>query len=163
MNELTVTCKGREDTAGVAAAISASLRPNDAVLLKGALASGKTAFVQDLVAALGSKAEVTSPTFTLAHFYPTPKGTLLHIDAYRLSSIAEFRDLALEDYFYESMTVVEWGEIVEADFPNALSINFEFVDSQDNWRKLIFSCSSERWKSVLEILSAELTSKGWQV
>jgi tRNA threonylcarbamoyladenosine biosynthesis protein TsaE len=156
MNEFSVTCKGREETARVAAALAPFLRAGDAILLKGALAGGKTAFVQELVAALGSKAEVTSPTFTLAQFYPLPAGTFLHIDAYRLSSIAEFRDLALEDFVPESITAVEWGDIVEQDFPNALSIAFEFVPNQDNWRKLTFSAAAERWQPVLVNLRTEL-------
>ena len=137
----------------MAAAVAPFLRPGDAMLLKGALAGGKTAFVQELVAALGSKAEVTSPTFTLAQFYSTPVGTFLHIDAYRLSSVAEFRDLALEDYVGESITAVEWGDIVEQEFPNALTIDFEFVEQQDNWRTLTFSAEAERWQPVLESLS----------
>jgi len=152
----SITCKGREETARVAAALAPFLHAGDAILLKGALAGGKTAFVQELVAALGSKAEVTSPTFTLAQFYPLPSGTFLHIDAYRLSSIAEFRDLALEDFVPESITAVEWGNIVEQDFPNALSIAFEFVPSQDNWRKLTFSAATEKWQPVLVNLRTEL-------
>jgi tRNA threonylcarbamoyladenosine biosynthesis protein TsaE len=119
------------------------------MLLKGPLASGKTAFVQELVAALGSKAEVTSPTFTLAQFYPIADGTFLHIDAYRLSSVAEFRDLGLEDFVPESITAIEWGDIIEEDFTNALTIVFEFVPNQDNWRKLTFSAAAERWQPVL--------------
>src|SRR5829696_5776937 len=133
------TCKSREETARVAAALALFLRAGDAILLKGPLASGKTAFVQELVAALGSAAEVTSPTFTIAQFYPLPSGTFLHIDAYRLSSVAEFRDLALEDFIAESITAVEWGDIVEQDFPHALSIDFEFVANEDNSRTLTFS------------------------
>ena len=66
------TCKSREETARVAAALAPFLRAGDAMMLKGPLASGKTAFVQELVAALGSTAEVTSPTFTLAQFYQLP-------------------------------------------------------------------------------------------
>ena len=134
----------------MAATLAPFLRAGDAMLLKGPLASGKTAFVQELVAALGSKAEVTSPTFTLAQFYQLPAGTFLHIDAYRLSSVAEFRDLALEDFVSESITAVEWGDIVEEDFTNALTINFEFVPDHDNWRKLIFSATAERWQPVLK-------------
>ena len=156
MNEFSVTCKGREETARVAAAVATLLHPGDAMVLKGQLASGKTAFVQELVAALGSEAEVTSPTFTIAQFYPTPAGTFLHIDAYRLSSVAEFRDLALEDYVAESITAVEWGDIVEEDFSNALSIAFEFVPGEDNWRKLTFSANAERWQPRLESLSTKL-------
>jgi len=144
------TCKSREETARVAATLASFLRAGDAMLLKGPLASGKTAFVQELVAALGSKAEVTSPTFTLAQFYQLPVGTFLHIDAYRLSSVAEFRDLGLEDFVPESITAVEWGDIVEEDFTNALTINFEFVPNHDNWRKLTFSATAERWQPVLK-------------
>jgi tRNA threonylcarbamoyladenosine biosynthesis protein TsaE len=132
------------------------LRTGDSILLKGPLAAGKTAFVQDLVAALGSKADVTSPTFTIAQFYPMLAGTFLHIDAYRLSSVAEFRDLALEVYIPDSITAVEWGEIVEHDFPDALTIEFEFVENQDDWRKLTFSAGTERWQPVLESLRTHL-------
>lgn len=149
MNRFSVICSNRDETRAVAAVLAPSLRPGDAMMLKGPLASGKTAFVQELVAALGSKAEVTSPTFTIAQFYQTPAGTFLHIDAYRLSSVAEFRDLALEDFVAESITAVEWGDIVEQDFPNALSINFEFVENEDNSRKLIFSAAAEKWQPVL--------------
>jgi len=143
MSGFSVICKSREETAAVAAGLAPLLRAGDAMMLKGPLASGKTAFVQELVAALGSKAEVTSPTFTLAQFYPIPSGTFLHIDAYRLSSVAEFRDLALEDFVSESITAVEWGDIVEQDFPHALSIDFEFVENEDNARKLTFSAAAE--------------------
>jgi tRNA threonylcarbamoyladenosine biosynthesis protein TsaE len=136
----------------VAAALAPMLRGGDAMLLKGPLASGKTAFVQEVVAALGSKAEVTSPTFTIAQFYTLPSGTFLHIDAYRLSSVAEFRDLALEDFVAESITAVEWGDIVEQDFPNALSIDFEFVPTEENSRRLTFSATAEKWDPVLESL-----------
>ena len=148
MNTFDVFCRSREETALVAEALAPLLRPGDTMMLKGPLASGKTAFVQELVAALGSKAEVTSPTFTIAQFYPIPAGTFLHIDAYRLSSVAEFRDLALEDFVAESITAVEWGDIVEHDFPNALSIAFEFVENEDNCRKLTFSASAERWEPL---------------
>lgn len=149
MNRFSVICRSRDETRAVAAALAPRLRPGDAMMLKGPLASGKTAFVQELVAALGSEAEVTSPTFTLAQFYPIPTGNFLHIDAYRLSSVAEFRDLALEDFVAESITAVEWGDIVEQDFPHALSINFEFVENEDNSRKLSFSAAAERWQPVL--------------
>jgi tRNA threonylcarbamoyladenosine biosynthesis protein TsaE len=156
MNTFSVICKGREETALAAGLLAPQLRPGDSILLKGALAGGKTAFVQELVAALGSKAEVTSPTFTIAQFYPMLAGTFLHIDAYRLSSVAEFRDLALEDYIAESITAVEWGDIVEQDFPNALTIDFEFVENQDNWRQLTFSAAAERWQPVLASLRTQL-------
>lgn len=152
MNEFSITCRSKEDTAYVAAAIAPLLHPGDAIMLKGGLAGGKTTFVQALVAALGSEADVTSPTYTLAHFYPTRAGMFLHVDAYRLSSIAEYRDLGLEDYTFESITAIEWGDKVEEDFPDSLSIAFEFVNEGENCRKLTFSASTERWVLVLREL-----------
>jgi tRNA threonylcarbamoyladenosine biosynthesis protein TsaE len=154
--DFDLICKGREETAAVAATLAPFLQPGDSLLLKGPLASGKTAFVQELVAALGSKAEVTSPTFTIAQFYQLPTATFLHIDAYRLSSVAEFRDLALEDFVSESITAVEWGDIVEPDFSNALSLNFEFVENEDNSRRLTFSAKAERWAPVLGALKNQV-------
>ena len=156
MSSFSITCRSREETRLVAAALAPLLQPGDAMLLKGPLASGKTAFVQELVAALGSNAEVTSPTFTIAQFYPLPSAMFLHIDAYRLSSVAEFRDLALEDFMTESITAVEWGDIVEEDFPNALSINFDFVVNDDNSRKLTFSAATEKWQPLLESLKNKI-------
>ena len=140
----------------MAVALAPLLHAGDAIMLRGPLASGKTAFVQELVAALGSKAEVTSPTFTIAQFYPLPSGTFLHIDAYRLSSVAEFRDLALEDFVAESITAVEWGDIVQQDFPRAMSIDFEFVANEDNSRKLTFSAAAEKWEAVLSSLKNQV-------
>lgn len=156
MNEFSVTCQSEDDTACVATAIAPLLRSGDAIMLKGGLACGKTTFVQALVAALGSEANVTSPTFMLAHFYPTRAGMFLHVDAYRLSSIAEYRDLGLEDYTSESITAVEWGEKVEKDFPAPLSIVFEFVNNRETYRKLTFSSSSERWGLALRELQLRL-------
>ncbi len=156
MSEFSVICRSREETRVVAATLAPFLRLGDAMMLKGPLASGKTAFVQELVAALGSKAEVTSPTFTIAQFYPLHEGTFLHIDAYRLSSVAEFRDLGLEDFMAGSITAVEWGDIVEQDFPNGLSIDFEFVENEDNSRKLTFSAAAEKWQSRLESLKNQV-------
>ena len=156
--KFNVICKSREETGVVAAALAPLLRVGDVMLLKGELASGKTAFVQELVAALGVTADVTSPTFTLAQFYQTPVGTFLHIDAYRLSSVAEFRDLGLEDYVAESITAVEWGDIVAEDFSNALSIVFEFVLGDDNARRLTFSASTEKWQTVLGELRKQLAA-----
>jgi tRNA threonylcarbamoyladenosine biosynthesis protein TsaE len=158
MNQFSIVCRDRGETAFVAAALAPMLCPGDAILLKGDLAGGKTAFVQELVAALGSDAPVTSPTFTLAQFYPTNAGTFLHVDAYRLSSVAEFRDLGLDDYYGESITAIEWGDIVEKDFPGALSLTFELVEGGETWRKLTFSASAEKWQPLINRLWMRLSN-----
>lgn len=156
MNAFSIISQNREDTAQIAAAVAPMLRVGDSIMLKGGLAGGKTTFVQALVEAMGSETDVTSPTFTIAHFYPTKNGTFLHIDAYRLSSVAEYRDLGLEEYRLQSITAVEWGDIVEEDFPDSLSIVFEFVGHSDTSRKLTFSSSGNRWSPDISKLQLQL-------
>ena len=61
---------------------------------------------------LGVRGPITSPTFVLARVHPSLVGgpALVHVDAYRLGSLAELDDLDLDASFDESVTVVEWGE-----------------------------------------------------
>jgi tRNA threonylcarbamoyladenosine biosynthesis protein TsaE len=124
------------------------------VLLVGGLATGKTTFVKASVHALGSPEPVTSPTFTLAQFYPTRRGTVLHIDAYRLSGIHEYRDLGLGEYSEESVTFVEWGEKVAEDFLNHLMIEFCCDAVAPELRVLTFSSGHDRWRPVIRAMRA---------
>lgn len=156
MSEFSVICNNENDTAFVATTLAPYLHPGDAVMLKGGLGGGKTTFVKALVAALHSDAHVTSPTFSLADFYPTEAGTVLHMDTYRLSSIAEYRDLGLSDYTPESISLVEWGEKVENDFPDSLSISFEFESVSETSRSLTFSSKVDRWVPVIAELQSQL-------
>ena len=87
------------------------LRPGDLVLLSGPLGAGKTTLAQGIGAGLDVRGSVTSPTFVLARVHP-PTGSgpaLVHVDAYRLGSVAELDDLDLEASLDEAVTVVEWG------------------------------------------------------
>ena len=155
MEFFTVSTKGVDGTNSVAQMLGARLRQGDVVLLKGGLASGKTTFVKAAAQALGSASVVTSPTFALAQFYTSDRGTILHIDAYRLSGIHEFRDLGLDEYIDDSITLVEWGDKVASDFPAALTIEFTYDPSAPELRLLTFSAHGERMARVIDALFAE--------
>jgi tRNA threonylcarbamoyladenosine biosynthesis protein TsaE len=88
------------------------LGPGDLVILSGELGAGKTTFTQGLAEGLGVRGPITSPTFVIARVHPSLTGgaPLVHVDAYRLGSLAELDDLDLDAAVEESVTVVEWGE-----------------------------------------------------
>lgn len=88
------------------------LKAGDLVILSGELGAGKTTFTQGLAEGLGVRGPITSPTFVIARVHPSLGGgaPLVHVDAYRLGSLAELDDLDLDTAVEDSVTVVEWGE-----------------------------------------------------
>ena len=108
-------------TRSLARRTAAVLPRGQLLVVSGPLGAGKTTFVAELAAALGSDADVTSPTYTLVHEYPTPDGPLVHVDAYRLDDTADVAAaLDLEGYLdHARAVVVEWGERLLATHPEA--------------------------------------------
>ena len=134
--------------------IGAALKPPALILLSGDLGAGKTTLTKGIVHGLGaaSEEEVTSPTFTLAHFYPLGRGTILHVDAYRLSGVREYRDLGLDDYLEDSIALIEWGEKIAADFSCHLMVEFQGDPSAPDLRVIAFSSGCPRWSPVIDAL-----------
>ncbi|WP_448615556.1 tRNA (adenosine(37)-N6)-threonylcarbamoyltransferase complex ATPase subunit type 1 TsaE [Modestobacter sp. URMC 112] len=98
-----------EETRALGREIAGLLRPGDLVVLAGPLGAGKTALTQGIGAGLGVAGPVTSPTFVLARVHRDGRVPLVHVDAYRLGSMADVDDLDLDATAAESVTVVEWG------------------------------------------------------
>jgi tRNA threonylcarbamoyladenosine biosynthesis protein TsaE len=153
MRETVLHADGPEGTARVAAALAPHLRAGDAVLLTGELAAGKTTFVAALVAALGSRAAVSSPTFSLAQFYATPGPRVLHVDTYRLTDPAEFRDLGLEEYLDEVVALVEWGDLVSGEFVDPLRMHLAVSGPNEPTGREITMRGGARWAPVLDALA----------
>jgi tRNA threonylcarbamoyladenosine biosynthesis protein TsaE len=105
--------------------IAAELRAGDLVLLIGPLGAGKTTLAQGIGEGLGVHG-VVSPTFVIARVHSGGRIPLVHVDAYRLSSIDEVDDLDLDASLEESVTLVEWGEgLVEGLSGDRLEIRID--------------------------------------
>lgn len=140
----------------IATAVSEPLRPGDVLALTGPLASGKTQFVQMLCEALKIEGPVTSPTFTLAHFYDGPGLGILHVDAYRIESEAEFADLTLDDFLDRYALAVEWGDKFRAVLPPALEI--EFTPATATTRTVRVGLSAPAWHDRADQIRNSLSS-----
>lgn len=126
---MALTIKSLADTNALARKLLSYAPGGSLLLLLGPLGAGKTTFVQALGRALGSAAQISSPTYTLIHEYPTPEGVLVHIDAYRLPSADTLLELGLEDYLERARLVaVEWGEALKPLFPEALVVTLTLED-----------------------------------
>ncbi|MFP5373027.1 MAG: tRNA (adenosine(37)-N6)-threonylcarbamoyltransferase complex ATPase subunit type 1 TsaE, partial [Actinomycetes bacterium] len=98
------------DTRALGQALARVFRPGDLVVLAGPLGAGKTALTQGIGEGLGVGEPVTSPTFVIARVHRGGRIPLVHVDAYRLGSVADVDDLDLDASAAESVTVVEWGQ-----------------------------------------------------
>jgi tRNA threonylcarbamoyladenosine biosynthesis protein TsaE len=96
------------DTRALGERLAAVLRAGDLIVLIGPLGAGKTVLVQGIGAGLGVQGTVVSPTFVIARVHRGPL-PLVHVDAYRLNSLAEVDDLDLDVDTADAVTVVEWG------------------------------------------------------
>ena len=110
-----------EAMTGLGRTLAGALRAGDLLVLSGDLGAGKTTLTQGIGAGLGVRGAVTSPTFVIARVHPAAAGgvSLVHVDAYRLGSLAEVDDLDLDAGQAESVTVVEWGRGMAEDLAEA--------------------------------------------
>ena len=108
--------------------LAISLEPGRVLILIGVMGAGKTTFTKGLARGLGFTGEVTSPTYTYIHEYPTPQGTLTHIDAYRLEPKSRLWQMGLDELLERSrLTVIEWGLEFVTGLENPLVIRLEIV------------------------------------
>jgi len=152
---MEIDSKNLEDTASVAQKLlehikSLSVNKFSAfdelatvVGLYGDLGSGKTAFTKIFASLLGVEEVVSSPTFVIEKIYKIETlenfSHLIHIDAYRLESEDEMKNLGWGEILKNSRNIIliEWPEKIIGLIPkNHIRINFDHIDETSRHIKL---------------------------
>jgi len=149
------TCRDDAATQRAGETFARVLRPGDVVLLSGELGAGKTTFVKGVARALGVDDRVTSPTFTMVRQYAARNDrgivTVHHADVYRVTTLAEVRDLDLGELVEEdAVALVEWGDVAASIFGRDV-LTVDFVVREDESRVLdVAGALDEARASALE-------------
>jgi tRNA threonylcarbamoyladenosine biosynthesis protein TsaE len=118
-------------TAAFGTAIAAQLCEGDVVALSGGLGAGKTTLARAIIAALGHRGEVPSPTFTIIETYEAPPLRLpvVHADFYRLEHPDELAEIGLDEYREGAVLLAEWPDHAGGfdREPGCLSITLDLV------------------------------------
>lgn len=148
--EASFTSESTRETRQLAEALAPLLRPGDTLVLTGAMGTGKTFFVQALLAPLCPDQLVQSPTFSLVNVYQAPAFPVYHVDFYRLNSEQELWAAGWEDYLDGSgLLLIEWGQ----QFPSALPLSYLQIDLEatgEASRRLVLTAQGARGEQLQE-------------
>jgi tRNA threonylcarbamoyladenosine biosynthesis protein TsaE len=124
------------ETEAVGRRVAEQVGSGSVLALQGELGSGKTQFTKGFVAATGSNAAVSSPTFTIVHEYQDGRLPVYHFDFFRVENRQSLERLGLDDYFFgDGVSVIEWAD----RFP-------EFIPQQARW--ILFEIKSENERAI---------------
>ena len=126
-----IDLSSEKQTKELADKFSKKLKPGNVVFLYGEMGVGKTTFVRYLINQLQKDnklevTEVTSPTFTLLNEYQIHQIKINHYDLFRLKSVEEIKNLDLFEENINTVTLVEWPQIIEEKPKNLIELNFEY-------------------------------------
>jgi len=108
---------------------------------QGEMGVGKTTLIKAMAKRLGSRDNVTSPTFSLVNEYALEGGernTIYHFDFYRILGLDEVYDIGYEEYFYSGQfCFVEWPDKIARLLPDSfIEIRISRISSAENTREL---------------------------
>lgn len=139
------------DTEKLGKTIGKCIEKGSVICLDGDLGVGKTALTQFIAKELGIKEYIVSPTFTIIKEYQG-KFPFYHMDAYRINSEDEMRDLGCDEYIYsEGVTVIEWSRLIEGVLPDQ-RINIEIKRIDDTKREIEIEGKGQVYEKLIEEL-----------
>ena len=133
INSDIINLPSEKKTEELANQFISKIKPGDIIFLYGELGVGKTTFVRFLINKFQKNngleiTEVTSPTFNLLNEYQINKIKINHFDLFRLKSPDEIKDLNLFDNISNTITLIEWPQIIQEKPKNLIELTFEYED-----------------------------------
>ena len=117
--------------------ISQNLDRGDIICLSGELGSGKTTFARSIIKSIYRKNKsqaprsIKSPSFPILITYEVKNIEIYHYDLYRISNSNELFELNIFENLENSITLIEWPEIILNELKNKkyYSVKFDIIDS----------------------------------
>ena len=126
-----IDLSSEKKTEELANKVSKKLKPGNIIFLYGEMGVGKTTFIRYLINKLQKdneldQTEITSPTFNLLNEYQINKIRIDHYDLFRLKSAQELKNLGLFEDSLNTITLIEWPQIIKEKPKNLIEFEFEY-------------------------------------
>jgi len=128
-----INLSSEKKTKELASKFLMKIKSGDIIFLYGEIGVGKTTFVKYLINGLQKKnnlkvTDVTSPTFNLLNEYQINKIKINHYDLFRIKSKEEVKNLGLFENNLNTITFIEWPQIIDKKPKNLIKLIFEYED-----------------------------------
>ena len=126
-----IDLSSEKETEELASAFIKKIKPGCFIFLYGEIGVGKTTFIRYLINQFQKLnkleiTEVTSPTFNLLNEYQINDFKINHYDLFRLKSTEEVKNLDLFEDNKNTITLVEWPQIIKEKPKNLIELVFEY-------------------------------------
>tara|TARA_B100001063_G_scaffold172006_1_gene161195 strand:+ start:311 stop:766 length:456 start_codon:yes stop_codon:yes gene_type:complete len=131
IRSVKIELSSEKQTEELANQFQKKLKPGNVVFLLGEMGVGKTTFIKYLINKYQKEnklkiTEVTSPTFNLLNEYQINKIKINHFDLFRLKNVEELKNLDLFEDKTDSITLIEWPQIIKKKPKNLVELIFEY-------------------------------------
>ena len=126
-----IDLSSERETEELASTFLKKIKPGCFIFLYGEIGVGKTTFIRYLINQFQKLnkleiTEVTSPTFNLLNEYQINDFKINHYDLFRLKSTEEIKNLDLFEDNKNTITLVEWPQIIKEKPKNLIELVFEY-------------------------------------